>query len=187
MIENAGFRLAQMATDLLDSARIEVSRISLNRESILPSSLIQTVVDETRPILGKHPISIEANSNVPEISVDPARISQVLNNLLENAAKYSPESAPITIRLANAEGGCVISILDQGMGISNEELPRLFDRFFQTRKARERRLGLGLGLYIAKGLTEAHGGKIWAESVLGHGSTFHVWLPFLKKPHLEVA
>jgi signal transduction histidine kinase len=111
------------------------------------------------------------------VLADPRRVDQIVTNLVENASKYASEGTPIRITVAAADGGVALSVHDEGPGIASEELPRLFDRYFQTRRARAKRRGLGLGLFIAKGLVEAHGGTITVESVPGEGSTFRIWLP----------
>ena len=100
-----------------------------------------------------------------------------MTNLLENAAKYSDEGAAIRILIEPSGCGAALLVEDHGPGIAPEELPRLFDRYFQTQRARAKRRGLGLGLFITKGLVEAHGGTISVESLPGTGSTFRIWLP----------
>ena len=111
------------------------------------------------------------------VLVDPARFDQVLINLIENAAKYSPQGTPIQVTIEGAQGGAVVTVEDRGAGIAADDLPRLFDRFYQAPRARSHNSGLGLGLYIAKGLVECHGGRIWVDSRPGQGSRFHVWMP----------
>src|SRR5262249_551460 len=95
----------------------------------------------------------------------------------DNAAKYSPENAPIAVTIRGVADGVTISVADRGVGIASEDLPRLFDRFYQSKRARASKSGLGLGLSITKGLVEAHGGGISVRSVPERGSTFTVWLP----------
>lgn len=102
---------------------------------------------------------------------------EILTNLLENAAKYSADGTKIAVHVKSTDGGIEVSVKDEGMGISPDEVPKLFDRFYQARRARERRSGLGLGLFITKGFVEAHGGRIAVESIVDRGSTFRVWLP----------
>lgn len=120
---------------------------------------------------------VVVNGEPPAVSADPLRLEQVVTNLLENAAKYSDAGTPIRIIIEPSGRGATLSVEDRGPGISPEELPRLFDRYFQTQRARTKRRGLGLGLFITKGLVEAHGGAITVDSVPGAGSTFRVWLP----------
>lgn len=109
--------------------------------------------------------------------VDPARFDQILTNVVENAGKYSANGTPIDVHLKAVGDGVEIAVTDRGPGISPDELPKLFDRFYQAHRAREQKSGLGLGLYITKGFVEAHGGHVTAASTLGRGSTFRIWLP----------
>ena len=111
------------------------------------------------------------------MEADPLRLGQVLTNLLENAAKFSGEGTPIRVVIEPAGRGAALCVEDRGPGIPPEEVPRLFDRYFQAQRARTKRRGLGLGLFITKGLVEAHGGAITAESGLGAGTVFRGWLP----------
>jgi signal transduction histidine kinase len=111
------------------------------------------------------------------VPVDPLRFDQILTNLLDNAAKFSPDEEPIGVTVLPSDGGIDVAIEDRGIGIPSEDVSRLYDRFYQSRRARERKSGLGLGLYITKGLVEAHGGRIWLATQPAKGSTFHVWFP----------
>jgi PAS domain S-box-containing protein len=170
-------RLARMATDMLDSTRIELSRISLDRAPTDPVLAVRNIVETLRTVFPDHVIVLESPDLLPPVMLDIVRFDQILTNLVENAAKHSAEGTTIHVELHGAPGGIELSVRDEGVGISPEELPRLFDRFYQARRAREQRSGLGLGLPIAKGLAEAHGGHIGAESIVDRGSTFRVWLP----------
>jgi len=112
------------------------------------------------------------------VSVDPDRVHQVLDNLISNAVKYGRPGAEIRIEWLNRGEQLEVVVTNQGAGIPAEELPQLFSRFGRTRGARAHRTpGIGLGLYIARGLVEAHGGRIWAESVPGQSTSFHLTLP----------
>ena len=103
---------------------------------------------------------------------------QVLNNLISNAIKFSPEGTTIRVEVAPADGGVVVGVRDQGVGIAAEDLPKLFTRFRQLDSSSTRRAGgTGLGLVISKGIIEEHGGRIWAESMPEEGSVFSFWLP----------
>jgi signal transduction histidine kinase len=138
---------------------------------------VREVVDHVQPAVRDHPIHVEAEASIPNVLVDPARFEQILTNLLENAAKYSASGAAIEVSVKGGDREVDIAVRDHGIGISSEELPRLFDRFYQTERARRRQSGLGLGLYIARGFVHAHGGHLSVESTVDHGSTFHVFLP----------
>jgi PAS domain S-box-containing protein len=172
-----GQQLNRLVHDLLDASRIEARGVTLDVATVSLPELASSIVSQVEGALGTHPVTIEVAGTPPAVSADPRRVEQILTNLLENASKYSAEGTPIRVEIAAADGGATLSVHDHGPGISPEELPRLFDRYFQTQRARAKRQGLGLGLFITKGLVEAHGGTITVESVAGAGSTFRVWLP----------
>jgi signal transduction histidine kinase len=108
------------------------------------------------------------------IHADPLMINRVITNLLDNAVKYTHRGGPVTVTLLARDEDVLIQVSDQGVGIEEEHLPYIFDAFYRVRKEKQ---GSGLGLAIAKTIVEAHGGKIWVESVYGQGSTFSVILP----------
>lgn len=176
-LRRSGARLAQMASELLDSTRIELSRTRLGTVRLDVPQAVESIVERVRPTLGEHRLTFEVHGRPPASLVDPVRLDQILTNLLDNAAKYSAEGTTIRVWVAEAEGGVEIGVKDEGVGIAPDDIPKLFDRFYQTRRAREKKTGLGLGLYITKGLVDAHGGRIDVESTPGRGSAFRVWLP----------
>jgi NtrC-family two-component system sensor histidine kinase KinB len=122
-------------------------------------------------------IGVEAPEDFPRALADPARLERVVTNLLSNALKYSEPGEPVTVRLIQADGEIVTAISDHGRGIAPEELPHLLEKYYRAQAGREASGSLGLGLYITKGLVEAHGGRIWVESEVGRGSTFSFSLP----------
>jgi PAS domain S-box-containing protein len=177
-LERAGQRMARLTNDLLESVRIDLARIALNRSRRDTVQAVREVVEQVQPAVGDHAIRVDAQGPVPPIHVDVARFHQILTNLIENAAKYSEGGTPIDVSVvARGSEEVDIAVHDQGVGVAPEELPLLFDRYYQTERARKRQSGLGLGLYIAKGLVEAHGGRLSVESAVDRGSTFHVILP----------
>jgi PAS domain S-box-containing protein len=176
-IRTSAARLGDMVNDLLDASRLEIGRLTLDRRSVDAVEAIQQLVSRIQPSLGEHWIDIARDGDRMTIAADPLRFDQIFTNLLENAAKYSTPGSSIVVRVHKHDGGVELSVIDRGYGIPPDELPLLFDRFYQARRARTTHKGLGLGLYITKGLVEAHGGRIHAESEVGQGSTFHVWLP----------
>ena len=113
-----------------------------------------------------------------QVHVDPPRIEQVVTNLVENALKYSPQGGDVQVEVTADAGVARLSVRDRGIGIAAEDLPLIFERFHRGKNVDDRRFaGMGLGLYIARGIVEQHGGRIWAESAPGEGSTFCVELP----------
>ena len=122
---------------------------------------------------------IDIPDNLPEIPVDVVRIVQVISNLLNNALRHTT-TGRIQLTAEKADDGVVFSVRDTGTGIKKEDLPFIFERFYREDKSRSRKTGgMGLGLSIAKGIVEAHGGRIWVESKVGQGSTFSFSLPYL--------
>lgn len=178
-ISAAAGNLDRMIGGLLDVSRLEARRMTLERRRVDLPALVRSVVERTAGITGEHPLRVEVRGDLPPVWADPGRIEQVLGNLLSNAAKYSYPKTEIRVEVEARDGDARVSVTNQGSGIPREELPRLFSRFHRTRQAQEGRTpGLGLGLYIARGLIEAHGGRIWAESTPGKTTTFRFTLPF---------
>jgi signal transduction histidine kinase len=120
-------------------------------------------------------LDYDVEADVRSVSADRDRLLQVIGNLLGNAFKFTPECGRVSLRACKREGGAEIIIGDSGPGIAPENLPHIFERFWRTDRAA--RAGAGLGLTICKGIIEAHNGRIWAESTVGVGTTFHVSIP----------
>ncbi|MDA8187801.1 MAG: ATP-binding protein [Dehalococcoidales bacterium] len=171
-------RLDRMIDDLLDVSRIEARRLKLEKRRVDLVSLIRDVVGRTEELTKGHQVSVEVRGTIPTVDVDPDRIEQIMTNLLSNAAKYSYPDTPITIDIEPRAEEVMVSVRNEGPGIEPADIPKLFARFYRTAVARlEGAPGLGLGLYITKGLVEAHGGRIWVESEPGRHATFHFTLP----------
>jgi signal transduction histidine kinase len=132
--------------------------------------------DMLAPLAGEKGIRLDCaiTDGLPEVTADGGRIVQVLSNLVGNAIKFTPRDGRIVIRAEPAPGGVRISVADTGAGIPEEQLSKLFGRFWQGNPADRR--GIGLGLSIAKGIVDAHGGRIWVESRVGEGTTFYFTL-----------
>jgi signal transduction histidine kinase len=181
-IMHEGNRLKALVTDLLDAARAERGRLVGEREVV---DLRQLALESAQAVAGQHH---QLRLDVPEpvmVPVDPDRVRQLLHNLIENAIKYSPEGGEIVITLGVSSGEAVIKVSDRGIGVLPEDLPNLFDRFHRGKNVDDRRFhGLGLGLYICRTIVEEHGGRIWATSEVGRGTTFHVVLP-LTDPQID--
>jgi PAS domain S-box-containing protein len=177
-IVTATQNLSQMIGDLLDVSRIETRRLAIQPELIDVAALIKGVAERFAPSLGGHQLRIKAGGVIPPIEADPSRIEQVLGNLLTNAVKYGYESSEIRVEYACRDDLVEIAVINEGEGVAPDELPHLFSRFHRSRRAREQNIpGLGLGLYIAKGLVETHGGRIWVESVAHQTTAFRFTLP----------
>lgn len=139
-------------------------------------TFIPDLLERSRQLLGDRNISVQIAPDVPAVQADPDRIERVLVNLLTNAVKYSSPGTEVIIGADANDHEVTISVADRGAGISPEDLPRIFERFYRA-KGKVAAEGLGLGLYIVSRLVEAHGGRAWAESELGKGSTFYLTLP----------
>lgn len=171
-------RLNRMVADLLDASRIEAKRLSLAKEKVDLPQFVREVVERGAKLTEGHPVRVEMRGIVPLAQADPARLEQILLNLLTNAAKYSYPETEILVEIEPVLREVMISVMNQGPGISEEDRAELFTRFHRTRAAVEEKVpGLGLGLYITKGLVEAHGGRIWVESEVGRYATFRFTLP----------
>lgn len=175
-------RLIQLITNLLDFSKMEAGMMEYR---IIPTDVkrvVEVSVKKVRLLAERRRIPIRSQSPPGRIWVhaDAARIEQVLDNLLSNALKFSPEGAPVEVRieLDSAAGHALVSVSDSGPGIAPEDLPCVFDRFYQGRRAPNKpAAGSGLGLALAKRVVEVHGGRIWAESRPGHGAAVRFLLP----------
>lgn len=177
IIEEEADRLTEIIDNLLDMSQLEAGVLRVDKEPVQLRTLIRDVVDEMRMQTEAHWFVVDLPSELPRASADSRRIRQVLHNLLENAVKYS-KGGQITLSCEVEERDVVVSVSDQGEGIPAEFLDQVFERFFQIDGATTRRVGgSGLGLSISRGIVEAHGGRIWAESTPGQGSTFRFTLP----------
>ena len=176
-INSAAQRLNRMASDLMDASLVDSRRLRVSTERLDLGQLLRDVVE--RVSLDTARVTIRTPSDYHLfIRGDAQRIEQIVTNLLSNASKYRAPETDIGVELRDADGNAEILVTNHGAGIPPEELPLVFDRFVRTRAARADRVqGLGLGLYIVKGLVAAHGGRIWAESVPGEVTTFHMAMP----------
>ena len=177
-IDRATDRLSELVDRLLDLSRLEAGLLRLNRQPTSISKLIEETVDETRLRVPGHKIVLKETNKLPMTDIDAGRVRQVLDNIIDNAIKYSKEGTSIVIGAKLIGSGLQVSVADRGIGIPAKDLERVFDRMYRI----EQRLtpdtgGAGLGLAICRGLVEAHGGRIWVESRLGKGSTFYFTLP----------
>ncbi|MBI2952808.1 MAG: PAS domain S-box protein [Chloroflexi bacterium] len=171
-------RMERMISDLLDVSRIEARRLALIKRQVDIPGLVRDIVQRSRETTRGHRVRLQIVGPIPPVEADPDRVEQVLGNLLSNAAKYSYPGAPITVDISPGAGEVMISVTNLGQGITSEDQNKLFTRFHRTRRAQEEKVpGLGLGLYIARGLVEAHGGRIWVESEPDKYATFRFTLP----------
>jgi len=181
IIERQAQHLVRLVDDLLDVARIARGKIELKPERAELARLVAQAVESTAPLMSErgHALHIDVAAGGMAVMVDPVRLVQVIGNLLTNAAKYTNNGGRVQVRARAEDGHAVLEVEDNGIGISAEMLPRLFDKFVQERQALDRsRGGLGLGLAIVREIVQLHGGAVAVRSRgEGHGSLFEVRLP----------
>lgn len=181
MVSNEVARLQRLVNDLEELSRAEAGQIRLDRRPIRLPEAVDAAVDRLRSQFDDKGValSVQISRNLPEVMADPARLAQVLLNLLGNALQYTPTGGRVTIEARSQAQSVVTTVHDTGIGISAVDLPHIFERFYRVDKSRSRSGGgSGIGLTIAKHLVEAHGGRAWADSPgLGRGSTFSFSLP----------
>lgn len=177
-IETEVDALSLMVSELLELSRIESGRVPLKMESVASLDLINEAVDRLRLQAERAGLDVitVCEQEIPPVLADPSRLEQVLVNLLHNAIKFTSSGGTITVTCELSDDKVLFSVHDTGIGIPSEDLSRIFERFYKTDRARSGG-GTGLGLAIARHLVEAHGGRIWAESSEGQGSTFYFTVP----------
>jgi signal transduction histidine kinase len=170
-------QMQRLRRDLLDVTMLEAGRLSMDPRAVDPSELIQASLERYAPLATEKGIELQADltKRLPVIRADGSRIAQVAANLLTNALKFTGPGGKVLFGATAREPMVCFFVSDTGPGIAPDDLPYLFDRFWTTRKGNP--YGAGLGLAIAKGIVEAHGGSIWTESELGNGATFFFTVP----------
>lgn len=171
-------RLIRMVNELLVLTRADAGSLSLNVQELDLTELARMRCETMKPMALLQKVELKVMGDSYIIPADPDRISQVLDNLLANAIRHSPENSTVTITIMPKEDGIECSVRDSGTGIPAKHLPFIFDRFYRVQSSRDRLSGgMGLGLAIARALVHAHAGKIFAESIEGMGTTITFWLP----------
>jgi two-component system sensor histidine kinase KdpD len=177
VINEESDRLNRLVGEAAEMAQLEAEKVELRLESYPMRRAIEQVLEESKHMLGNHPVEIHLPDDLPEAKMDLVRINEVLRHLLENAAKYSGSGTPIHITAEAKNGMLVTSIADRGPGIGDFEQSLIFEKFYRGRNHRFQVQGTGMGLAIAKAIVEAHGGQIGVTSQPGHGSVFYFTLP----------
>jgi PAS domain S-box-containing protein len=176
VIEEEADRLSKMIDDLLDASRLQAGGLSLNQADVVVPSLASRVVERFASQSPKHRLVTEFPENFPVIIGDETRIEQVISNLVSNALKYAPKGE-IKISGSVRPEQVVICVSDEGSGIDAKDLPHIFDRFYRSTNAVKQTKGAGLGLYLARAIVEAHGGRIWADAGVSNGARICFSLP----------
>lgn len=175
-ILTGGRRMNAMIQDLVDIIRLESGQLALHRQPVNLSDFLAELLDRSRETSPVRRARVEVADELPPANADPVCLERILTNLLSNAFKYSSPGTDVLLRAEAAGQELTISVVDEGTGIEPEDLPRIFERYYRVKTARKTE-GIGLGLFITKGLVEAHGGRIWVESEVGKGSRFSFTLP----------
>ena len=170
--------LADIIENLLELSRYQSNRLALQREQVDIAKVGRMVAERLKGRSSIHTIKLDFPDAIPEVMIDRVRVERILNNLIENAIKYSPEGGEVVITARQDNSQLTISVKDQGIGISAEDQQKLFRSFERINAYQTYAIsGLGLGLTVCRILVEAHGGKIWVESRPGEGSTFSFTVP----------
>jgi signal transduction histidine kinase len=171
-----------MTRDVLDTQSVEAGRLIHVLARVDLAAEVQAAVEAARDVDGERTIDVRRPGEPVWVSADSDRIQQVLGNLIDNARKNSPAVEPVEVVVEVADGGARVTVSDHGAGITDESIERIFDKFVRGRG--ESVSGTGLGLYISRQIINAHGGRIWAESMPGEGAAFRFVLP-LDEPDSE--
>ena len=187
VIETETERMMRMITDLLNLSRMDQNRLGLEKEFINMNELVVHIVSRFEMVLQSEPyrdknyrILTDITQRDLWVELDQDKITQALDNIINNAIKYSPDGGRIIVRLMETHTDIIVSVSDEGLGIARKDIPHLFDRFYRVDKARSRAMGgSGLGLAIAQEVVQLHGGNILVKSIENKGSTFFVSLPYI--------
>ncbi|MEO8561786.1 MAG: PAS domain-containing sensor histidine kinase [bacterium] len=185
VIRQAAMQIDSLIQDLLDVSRIEAGRLTVAPRDVAPKPLVEAALYAMRPLAESCGVELEATYHEPlsEVHADSERVTQLLSNLVGNAIKFTSTEGRVDVNVQPLDDGVMVSVSDTGEGIPSDQLPHVFERFYQVDGAeRGRRHGAGLGLPIARGIVEAHGGTISIESQLGRGTTVRFTLPGGRSP-----
>jgi two-component system sensor histidine kinase KdpD len=177
VIDEETDRLSEMVTEAIHMARIDAGKLRLDKHPLSVRSVIEEVLAQLKPLLEDRRVDISSSDVSALVNADPEMIRLVLRQLLSNALKYSPPGSPLTIHVSVENDSVEVGVADRGCGMSDEEQARIFDRFYRAPTVRDRVPGTGMGLTIARAVIEAHGGRMWVHSRMGHGSEFFFSLP----------
>jgi len=173
-------RLTGLINDLLDVTKIEAGKIEFAEEAYHFDQLVEEITESMQNV-SKHPLKLTGKTGKQVIG-DKDRTGQVIINFISNAIKYTPGISEIEVKIEAFDEDVTLQVIDQGMGIADEDLPKIFDRFYRVRETSGKKSsGLGLGLYICAQIIQRQKGKIWAESDLDKGSVFSFSLPVQQK------
>ncbi|MEW6569254.1 MAG: ATP-binding protein [Chloroflexota bacterium] len=177
VIEEEADRLASLIDDLLDASRLQAGALTLNRADVALDHLAARLADRFRTQSEKHTFEVDFQQGFPTVIADEYRLTQVLSNLLSNAIKYAPDGGKVVVSGRVRAKDVVVCVSDEGPGLAPEDIPRVFDRFYRSPESSRKTKGAGLGLYLAKAVVEAHGGRIWVDDRVRRGARICFSLP----------
>ena len=180
IIDEESDRLNQTVAEVIEMARIESGKLHPERRLVTVKALVEAALESSAAFLRERDIRVDLPPDLPPVDADPELIQHVLRQLLDNGARYSPPATPLTITAERRERKVLVSVTDRGPGVPERDQARIFERFFRGPEQARTVPGTGMGLAIAKGIVEAHGGKIWVASQPGQGSVFTFSLPVRK-------
>lgn len=181
VIDEETDRINFLVSETIEMARLEAADIQVHKEICSLANLVQISLQRLRSLIEGRTIEIELPERMPDCLADPVLIKMVITHLLGNAIKYCPSSAPIKISAETQNDFLLVHVIDQGPGIPEDQLGKIFEKYYRLPDSRNQVSGTGLGLYIARRIVEAHGGRMWASSRPGRGSCFSFSLPTVEK------
>jgi len=176
-IKDGANRMERVVANLLDTARLESGMVQLKLNWCDMEDIIGTALRRLQESIRSRNINVDVQPPINVVHGDCVLLEQLLINLVDNAVKYSPANTPVDIKVSGEAGNIIVSVSDRGIGIPEDELSHIFNKFYQVHHPDMRVDGTGLGLSICRGIVEAHGGKIWAENRHGGGTSFLFMLP----------
>jgi signal transduction histidine kinase len=186
VIDEETDRLTELVTNLLDMSRIEAGTLRIERHPVEINHLLADCAERLRAREPTRALQLQMPQSLPAVLADERRVAQVVDNLLTNATRYSPEPTPIRLVARAVNGDVEVRVVDEGIGIPTDKLDQVFEKFFRVDTSDTRRFaGTGLGLAICRGIVQAHGGRIWVHSTPGQGSTFAFTIPVCQESPSE--
>ena len=178
IVQSQAEHLERMVNDLLDLSRAQWGNLHLRYTTFYLADVLAECVRSAQISAEQHSISLDIQAHTTQVEADQTRVSQIIGNVLDNAIKYSPQGGQVMVRLEERADDYLVSIIDQGIGINQEYLDHIFERFYRVHNRASRQYsGIGLGLYVTKEIVEKHGGRIWVTNNQGLGCTFSFTLP----------
>jgi signal transduction histidine kinase len=183
IIMRSAYRMRRLIADLLDLAQIRTGKMMIHHDDVRAEALIEESLDTVQALATQGELSLSGTSPTTLwVRCDKERVLQILSNLLSNAIKFTPGGGSVTVDAQESGREALFIVADTGQGMSKDDLPHIFNRFWQAEKRNS--AGIGLGLSIVAGLVEAHGGRVWAEAAVGSGSRFFFTLPLAQTSHI---